>query len=79
MARRYHAVVFTAPSTLRRLLEGSGERLATLREALADVALVAIGPVTAEAIESEALVPAAVAGEPSDRGLAEALKRLFRV
>ena len=76
-AGRYDAVVFTAPSTLRRLLEGAGERQAELRQALAAIALVAIGEVTAGAIESHSFAVAAVAAEPSDRGVADALRGLF--
>lgn len=77
-AGRYDAIVFTAPSTLRRLLDGAGEREAELRRALARIALVAIGEVTASAIERQSLAVAAVAAEPSDRGIAEALRRVFR-
>jgi uroporphyrinogen-III synthase len=77
MAGRYDAVVFTAPSTLRRLLEGVGERQGELRQALAAIALVAIGEVTAGAIERHSFAVAAVAAEPSDRGVADALRRLF--
>lgn len=74
---RYDAVVFTAPSTLRRLLEGAAERPAELRAALARIALVAIGPVTAGALEEQSFEAAAVAPEPSDRGIAEALRQAF--
>jgi uroporphyrinogen-III synthase len=74
---RYHAIVFTAPSTLRRLLRGAGERSAELREALDRLPLVAIGPLTAEAIVEEGLDAAAVAAEPSDTGLARALDGIF--
>jgi uroporphyrinogen-III synthase len=74
---RYDAIVFTAPSTLRRLLEGAGGRAAELRAALGGIALVAIGPVTAEAIEAESLTVAAVASEPSDAALADSLRRLL--
>lgn len=77
-AGRYDALVFTAPSTLRRLLEGAGERVAELRERLGRVALVAIGEVTAEALRAESLRVSAVAGEPTDRGIVEALRRAFR-
>jgi len=77
VAGRYDAAVFTAPSTLRRLLEGAGERLAELREALARMPLVAIGEVTAAAIEEQALPVGAVAGEPTDEGLAAAVRGVF--
>lgn len=74
---RYDAIVFTAPSTLRRLLAAGGGRSAELRERLRGIALVAIGPVTASAIEAESQVAAAVADRPSDRALIEALERAF--
>lgn len=76
-AGRYDAAVFTAPSTLRRLLEGAGQRSAELREALRRIPLVAIGEVTAEAIEEQSLPVAAVAAEPTDRGVAAALRGVF--
>jgi uroporphyrinogen-III synthase len=75
LAGRYDAIVFTAPSTLRRLLEGAGERGRNLRASLAAASLVAIGPVTAAALEAEGFEVAAVAADPSDRGLLEALGR----
>ena len=61
--------VFTSPSGVRHamtLLDGKPERLAAKR-------LVAIGPVTARAMEGYGLKPALVAGEYTDEGIMKAL------
>lgn len=61
--------VFTSPSGVRHavaLLSGTTERLAAKR-------LVAIGPVTAKALEDCGLKPALVAGEYTDEGILKAL------
>jgi uroporphyrinogen-III synthase len=76
--RRYDAVVFTSPSTLGRLAEQSGDQRAALMQALSNSALVAIGRITARALEAQRLPVAAVAAEPSDEGIAAALLRALR-
>jgi uroporphyrinogen-III synthase len=73
---RYDAVVFTSPSTFERLLEHEpGE---PLRRALGGLALVAIGGVTAEALARAGLPARAVAAQPTDAGLADAVCRALR-
>jgi uroporphyrinogen III methyltransferase/synthase len=76
-AGRYDAVVFTAPSALGNLLEASGRAGLTAREALGATAIVVIGEVTARAVLDQGLPVAAVAKQPSDDGIAEALGSLF--
>jgi uroporphyrinogen III methyltransferase/synthase len=73
---RYHAVVFTAPSALQRLLECDASGPA-LEAALRLMPLVAIGDVTAEAVNAAGLAVAAVAAEPTDQGIVEALTAVF--
>jgi uroporphyrinogen III methyltransferase/synthase len=72
---KYDAIVFTAPSTLARMLDAAGESERRLRESLRRTALVAIGPVTASALEERGLAASTVAAEPSDAGLANAVLR----
>ena len=69
----FDAIVFTAPSTLSRLLDAAGNGQSRLLEALSRSALVAIGPVTAGALEERGLNATAVAEEPSDSGIANAV------
>lgn len=74
---RYDAVVLTAPSTLRSLLQASDRAGRPGRQVLRGLPLVAIGDVTAAAIREEGFAVGAVAAEPSDAGLLGALRALF--
>jgi aminomethyltransferase len=79
VAGRYAVVVFTSPSTLRRLLDAAGPAgRGALVEALARTRVVAIGPVTAHALRAAELPVHATASEPSDDGLARCITGLFR-
>lgn len=75
--RRFDVVVFTSPSTLQRLLEVSAPDRGELLEALRHTRIVAIGRVTARALEEVSLQAAALAPTPSDRGIVEAVCSLF--
>jgi uroporphyrinogen III methyltransferase/synthase len=70
----YDGIVFTSPSTLERLLEAAGENASALRRALGGVRRVAIGEVTAAALRGLALEPDAVAAEPTEAGIVEAVR-----
>jgi uroporphyrinogen-III synthase len=74
---RFDVVVFSSPSTLQRLLEAGESDADALLSALGRSRPVAIGPVTARALRDAGLVPAAVADEPSDDGVARAVRALF--
>jgi len=76
-AGRYDAVVFSSPSTLLRLLEAAATHEEELHEALERVRKVAIGRVTAGALSAAGLEADAVAPEPTDEGLAAAVRSLF--
>ncbi|MEL6615637.1 MAG: uroporphyrinogen-III synthase [Bacteroidota bacterium] len=75
---RPDAITFTSPSTVRGFMAGVAD---VIRDgghmSLRDVALVAIGPVTAEALRDADLTPTAVADPSTLAGLADALVRLF--
>ena len=73
---RYDVLVFTAPSTVRRLLEAGVAAGVDAASGAARARRVAIGPATAEALVEEGLPADAVAREPGDSGLLEALRRL---
>lgn len=78
LARRPDAVAFTSPSTVRGFLAGMSEDAGTGEPtSLGGSALVAIGPVTAEALREAGLEPAAVADPSTLAGLADALVRLL--
>jgi uroporphyrinogen-III synthase len=66
IAGAFDVVIFTAPSTLRRLLEESGRLAPALSAALSALRIVAIGPTTAEAIAEAGLSVAAVAATPAE-------------
>lgn len=70
--RRPDAVTFTSPSTVRGFLAGVRDR-----GRLAGVALVPIGPVTAEAVADAGLAAAAVPDDYTIPGLLDALARHF--
>ena len=76
--KAYDVIVFTAPSTLHRLLEGGWCSRSQSVRALGRTAIVAIGTVTARAVEDEGLRTAAVAASPTDDGIVEAVTGLFR-
>ena len=57
----FDVVVFTSPSTFQRLLEADPKGCEASLAALGRSAIVAIGPVTASALERQGLSPAAVA------------------
>ena len=73
---RYDVLVFTAPSTVRRLLEAGVAAGVDAASGAARARRVAIGSATAEALAEEGLAADAVAREPGDSGLLEALRRL---
>lgn len=76
-ADRFDVVLFSSPSTLERLLEAGATRGAEVLAALQRSRPVAIGPVTAGAIESAGLKPAGVAAEPSDESVVRCIESLF--
>jgi len=76
-ADRFDAILFSSPSSLERLLEADAADPERLREALARTRLLAIGPVTAEAVRRAGFEPAGVAGEPTDEAVVRALCSLF--
>jgi uroporphyrinogen-III synthase len=76
-AGRYDAVVLSAPSTLTHLIDAAEREGSDARAALSRLALVAIGEVTAAAVRDADLEPSAIAAEPSDRAIAEALCRVL--
>lgn len=72
--RRLHALAFASPSAARHFAAGVGAAgLAAARSA----AVVAIGPVTAEALRAAGLAPDVVAETPSAAGLVAALEAHF--
>ena len=71
----YDAIVFTSPSSLACLLAAGRACVVSLRLGLGLTRLVAIGPVTAAAVEAAGLTVAAVASSPSTEGIVEALLR----
>jgi len=74
---RFDVVVLTSPSSLYRLLEAEPEPGGELRAALGRSRLVAIGPVTARAVERSGLEVAGVAAEPTDDAVAGVVRALF--
>jgi len=70
---RFEAVVFTSPSTFRMLLEALPEPRDRVFEALSRAALIAIGPITAAALEQAGLPPASVATSPLDAAVEAAI------
>jgi uroporphyrinogen-III synthase len=76
-ADNFDAILFSSPSSLERLLEADAAEPEQLREALARTRLLAIGPVTAEALRRAGFEPAGVAGEPTDEAVVRAVCSLF--
>ncbi|ABU58119.1 uroporphyrinogen-III synthase [Roseiflexus castenholzii] len=74
--RAIDAVVFSSPSTLRYLIDGMeqfGIARSVARALFDGVALIAIGPTTAQALRDEGLSVAAQAPNPAVEGVAEAV------
>ena len=71
-AGRYDVGVFTAPSAFEHLYVACGPEA---DEIFSDMALVAIGEVTAAAIRDRGLLVAATAVKPTAEGLADAVER----
>jgi uroporphyrinogen-III synthase len=69
----YDAVVFTSPSTFLSLLKAGARGGTGLRVALAAMARVAIGRITAGALAGEGLPPDRIASRPDDEAVADAL------
>jgi uroporphyrinogen-III synthase len=67
----FDAAVFASPSAWRALRERWGER------ALAGRLAIAIGPVTAAALQAAGVAPAAVAREPTPESLVRALRAVW--
>jgi uroporphyrinogen-III synthase len=76
-AGSFDAVLLSSPSSLERLLESGPEGTAPLVAALGRTRIVAIGPVTARAVERYGLSVAAVAARPTDDAVVDCLRRLF--
>lgn len=72
---RYGAIVWTAPSALRLWLSASPDP-PRLREALARVGRVAIGPTTAQALAAEGLPAHEIAEAPEESGIGDAILRV---
>jgi len=75
---RFDVVLCSSPSTLERLFQTDVAPRREVLEALGRSRLIAIGPVTARAIEVVGLKPAAVATEPTDESVAQCIEALFR-
>lgn len=70
----YDIVVFSSPSTLLRLLEDDGHPRDEVLAALAGTRRVAIGDVTANAMDEHGIPPHAVARAPTESGVLEAIQ-----
>jgi len=75
---RFDAVVFTSPSTLLSLLRAKGSRREAVLRGLGRTARVAIGPVTAGALEEAGIPADAVADSPTPEAIVRALIRALR-
>ena len=73
----FNVVVFTSPSTAQRLLDGAAASGIEIMNALRRIKVVAIGDVTARALENAGISVGAVASRPSDEGIVEAICGLF--
>ena len=73
----FDVILFSSPSSLERLLEAAASKPERLRAALARTRLLALGPVTAEALRRAGFEPAGVAGEPTDEAVVRAACKLF--
>jgi len=70
----FDVVVFTSPSTFERLVEADPQGREAALTALARSSIVAIGPVTATALERDGLVPASVAQTAQEDALVAAIR-----
>jgi len=75
-AKSFDLVLFSSPSSLSRLLELDGT--GAVRQALSQVARVAIGASTAEALGREGLAPSVSAEGPEDAAVVRAVLRVLR-
>ena len=75
---RFDVVLFSSPSTLERLFQTEVAPRSELLAALGRSRLVAIGPVTARAIEVAGLKAAGVAIEPTDESIVQCIESCFR-
>ena len=73
--RRFDAALFSAPSAVEYLYAACGDRAANDFDA---VALVAIGPTTAQALREHGCKVAAKAQQPTPEGIAEAVATALR-
>ncbi len=73
LAGRFAVVVFTAPSTVRAILEAPGAGVDRIPSALARIVRVAIGPTTAEALSEASLEADAEAERPEEEAVAAAI------
>ena len=76
-AGNYDVVLLSSPSSLERLLEARPRERELLMSALARTRIVAIGPVTASAVERHGLSCAAVARQPTDEAVLRCVIGLF--
>jgi uroporphyrinogen III methyltransferase/synthase len=76
-AQRADAITFTSSSTVRSLIESLRAAGREPSEALAGIALAAIGPITAATLREHGLEPAVVAAEYTIAGLVDALVAYF--
>jgi uroporphyrinogen III methyltransferase/synthase len=79
IADAFAAVVLTAPSSLDLWLEAAGARRGVLVGALARSRRVAIGPTTAAHLAAIGLPADAVADEPSEDAVGDAIARVLRL
>lgn len=79
IADAFAAVVLTAPSSLDLWLEAAGTRRGALVAALARSRRVAIGPTTAARLAAIGLAADAVADEPSEDAVGDAIARVLRL
>jgi len=70
----FDVVVFTSPSTFQRLVDADPQGREASLKALAQCSIVAIGPITAAALERQGLVPASVSDTAREDDLVEAIR-----
>ncbi len=75
---RFDVVLFSSPSTLERLLQTAVAPRSEVLAGLGRCRLVAMGPVTARAIEVAGLQAAGVATEPTDESVVQCIESCFR-
>ena len=77
LAGSFAGVAFTAPSSLDCWMEAAGQRGEALHEALRALVRVAIGPTTAAHLDSRGLRAQAVADEPGEDAVGDAIEAAF--